>query len=105
MAEDSKTLEERIDGLEKEIDDMETHVVSRIEAIQNEQDQLDEGLNRIIENIQEQGEVTPHIGSVESLYHRVQEFEEDIGQMRESLEDVIEDSSQRYLPRDRWNAN
>lgn len=93
MDDEDDELEERLEKMENEFEDLNSEIIPRLEKIEDEQSQLDTGMNTILNTMDEQGKQTPHIGSVESLYTRIQELEEQIAQMRESLEDVVEESS------------
>jgi len=90
MTEDVEQLKEQLEKLGTQVEDWNHDVVSRIETIEHEQSQLDQGINTILNTIQEQGEQTPHIRTVESLYQHLQQLEENMAQMRESVEEMVE---------------
>lgn len=97
MSEDTpqnESIEERLTTIEDQLDELEIDDIERrITNIESEQSQLRNDLTEFVEALREQNEEIPHIDSVEGLYMRLQSLEKDIATLRESLEDIVDESN------------
>jgi chromosome segregation ATPase len=92
MTDDSESLEDRLDTLEDQVDELDTRTITaRIESIETEQEALRGDLSVLVESLREKNEKTPHIESVKQLYDRLESLENNISQLRASLEEVVEE--------------
>jgi len=90
---ESDSVKERLDTVEEQIDQLDFgDIDNRMERIEREQAELRTDLETVVEALRKHGNETPHIESVEGLYARLENLEENIGSLRESLEEIVDDS-------------
>lgn len=95
MTDDTESVEDRIDQLEDQFDDLNIgKIETRLESIENEQEALRDDIGVLVESLREEHEKTPHIESVEALYHRLTTLENNISELRAALENIVEDSEE-----------